>query len=188
MTFLQVFWLDDSLKRSARAYHDKHINKIIVESAQTICTALREMGVHLDVMYESTHKHSPIVKWLQKSISNIELLYSFMLVMESEAKSRFGRQETHKSINVMNKVFDRIMFDKSYSHSVVTQPPFCADDEFKIEDEDGNVDVIASYRNYYLNDKIYGHKWKTDSLPDWLENCESIQYDEDKGYYVCQEK
>lgn len=56
---MNIFYLDDDIETCARYHCDKHVIKMILESAQILCTVL--WINQIPAPYRSTHKHHPCV-------------------------------------------------------------------------------------------------------------------------------
>lgn len=49
-------------------------------------------------------------------------------------------------------------------------PPFCGPDKYRLDDSDP-LNIVESYRSYYLGEKVQGNRWTQHDklqLPDWL--------------------
>ena len=55
---MNIFYLSHDPEEAAQYQYNKHVVKMILESAQLLCTAHRELG-NDDVPYKSTHKNHP---------------------------------------------------------------------------------------------------------------------------------
>lgn len=65
---MNIFVLDDDIEKCAEYHTDKHVVKMILESAQMLCTAVWSMGV--EAPYKDTHKNHGCNVWVRKSLSN----------------------------------------------------------------------------------------------------------------------
>ena len=68
---MNIFVLDLDVKKCAEYHVDKHVVKMILESAQLLC------GVHhivspdnVNIPYKLSHKNHPCSIWTRKSLSN----------------------------------------------------------------------------------------------------------------------
>jgi len=140
---MNIFFLDFDTKKCAKYHCDKHVVKMILETAQLLC------GVHHmtpqvtpQVPYKLSHKNHPCAIWTRESLSNYLYLCDLGLELCKEYTYRYGKR--HKSQDViewclMNKPD---IVDKDF-----TTPPKGMPDEYKVGD------VIQSYRNYYVGAK-----------------------------------
>ena len=59
---MNIFAVDESPKASAQDLCDAHVVKMILESAQILCTVHDLHGKWKDWMYKPTHRHHPSVR------------------------------------------------------------------------------------------------------------------------------
>ena len=142
---MNIFYLSSCPEKAAQYQYNKHVVKMILESAQLLCTAHNLLdGSDADVPYKSTHKNHPSAVWARQSSANYSWLYFHMLALGDEYTKRYGRQ--HLTITKCKKVLGRTpggIFNTGF-----TQPPQCMPDEYKVEG-----DSVAAYWNYYENEK-----------------------------------
>ena len=60
-SIMNIFILDKDPKTAAEYHCDKHVLKMILETAQMLCTAHWETGGQAP--YRATHKNHPCTKW-----------------------------------------------------------------------------------------------------------------------------
>ena len=65
---MNIFMLHQEPQIAAQYHCDKHVVKMILESAQLLCTALNEAGVPMP--YRVTHKNHPCSIWVRESRAN----------------------------------------------------------------------------------------------------------------------
>ena len=103
---MNIFCLDKDPVKAAQMMCDKHIVKMLLESAQLMCTAHRELDVSCNIMpnidkmlYKSTHKNHPSAKWVRESAYNYIWLYRHWVAMNDEYKLRYNKKVNHKSFD-----------------------------------------------------------------------------------------
>jgi hypothetical protein len=153
---MNIFFLDFDTKKCAEYHCDKHVVKMILETAQLLC------GVHhmsgSDAPYKLSHKNHPCAIWSRTSLSNYLYLCDLGLELCKEYTYRYGKR--HKSQDIIEWCLD----NKPNIHDIdFTTPPLAMGDEYKV----GN-DVIESYRNYYREAKKSFAIWKNRSTPSWF--------------------
>ncbi len=153
---MNIFFLDFNTKKCAEYHCDKHVVKMILETAQLLC------GVHWvigsEAPYKLSHKNHPCAIWTRSSLSNYLYLCDLGLELCKEYTYRYDKK--HKSQDVI----EWCLVNKPNIHDVdFTAPPLAMGEEFKI----GN-DVIESYRNYYIEGKKTIVSWKNRPIPDWF--------------------
>lgn len=152
---MNIFILDKDIKKCARYHCDKHVVKMILESAQILCTASNLAG--LITPYRSTHNKHPCVIWAQKSIQNWRWLRKLAFALNEEYKFRFKHIENHKAYEIVAK-----LQEPPLPNIGLTEHPQAMPDIYKIP---GNP--IQAYRNYYVGMKKPFATWKRRRRPRW---------------------
>ena len=142
---MNVFYLDHDPVKAAQYHNDKHCVKMVTETAQLLCNALRHRGWDEDWMYRMSHKHHPCSLWTI-DWNNFNWLCQLGLALSDEYTYRFGK--IHKSQAIIEKCYD-VMKESHYLHSDHETPALAMPDEYK------DKDPVIAYRNYYLGDKQY---------------------------------
>ena len=96
---MNIFVLDENPIRAAEMMCDKHIPKMVVESAQMMASALRRHGATDEDMpltksgtpYKGGYKHHPCTVWAGDSDTNFLWLANHAIVLCQEYKKRFGK-------------------------------------------------------------------------------------------------
>ena len=150
---MNIFVLHKDPTTAAKMACDKHVVKMILETAQMLCTAGIARG-H-DMPYGATHKKHPCTLWAGKSKGNWDWLIQHGLALCAEYTTRYGK--VHKSQRIIEYCRDiDIHFD---NHSMT---PFAQ----AMPEEYKNECPVTAYRAYYHGEKAYFAKWKTQA-PDW---------------------
>ena len=172
---MNIFILDWDVKKCTQYHVDKHVVKMILETAQLLC------GVHHvtdevttkyrtstnQVPYKLSHKNHPCAIWARKSLSNYLYLCELGLELSKEYTHRYGKR--HKSEMV---ILWCIMNKPNIPNIGFTEPAKAMPDEFKVDS------VVESYRNYYMGAKSDLAAWKNREKPFWFEKKElNLQYD-----------
>jgi hypothetical protein len=153
---MNIFFLDFDTKKCAQYHCDKHVVKMILETAQLLCGTHWVIGN--EAPYKLSHKNHPCSIWVRESLSNYLYLCDLGLELCKEYTYRYGKR--HKSQDVI----EWCLINKPNIQDVdFTSPPLAMGDEFKI----GN-DVIESYRNYYKESKSKIVSWKNREKPEWF--------------------
>ena len=146
---MNIFYLHRDPKKAARYQYNKHVVKMILESAQMLCTAHHHYDENTDVPYKKAHYNHPSTKWIRQSDEHYDWLYNHMLELGNEYTKRYGRE--HLSITKCKW----ILWERPYGipSNGFTQPPQAMPDESKIHV------VFKLYWNYYIGEKVYiAHK------------------------------
>jgi len=136
---MNIFYLSDCPKEAAVQQHNKHVVKMILESAQMLCTAHHECGPEKEGLYKRTHTNHPSAVWVRQSTSHYQWLYNHMLELGEEYTRRYHR--THLTITKMKKLLATPPVD--VPEAGFTPPPQCMPDEYKVDN------TVEAYQNYY---------------------------------------
>ena len=139
---MNIFYLHSCPDRSARLMYNKHVVKMILESAQLLCTAHRELG-NDNVPYKATHKNHPSAVWTRSDANHYQWVYLHMMALGREYTRRYGRK--HLTIEKCEEALADLPPNIPINKFV--QPPQCMPDEYK------SADTVEAYWNYYIGDK-----------------------------------
>lgn len=87
---MNIFILDNDVSKCAMYHCDKHVVKMILESAQMLSTVIRESGI--DCGYKITHLNHPCTIWTRESLSNWKWLRNLVEALNQEYKFRFEKK------------------------------------------------------------------------------------------------
>jgi len=62
---MNIFYLDKDPVKAAQLQYNKHVVKMILESAQMLCTAHHVHGNPDDVPYKQAHLNHPSTMWVR---------------------------------------------------------------------------------------------------------------------------
>ena len=153
---MNIFILDSDIGKCARYHADRHVVKMILESAQMLCTVVNENGG--ESPYRSTHTRHPCTLWAGESLSNWKWLRSLALALNGEYRYRFGKDIDHESAAVVRKLEPPPIPDKG-----LTEYPQAMPDEYRIP---GNA--VKAYRRYYVGEKSAIVNWTRRKTPRWF--------------------
>ena len=155
---MNIFYLSDCPQEAAESHNDKHCVKMILESAQMLSTAHRELdGDVPDILYKSTHKNHPSTIWTRSSKQHYDWLYRLFRQLSAEYTLRYGK--FHKTWNKLGKILETA--PKNIKNNGWVDPPQCMPDHCK------KPDTIDAYRYYYLTEKASFSTWKYSQQPTW---------------------
>ena len=143
---MNIFYLDKCPVKAAQYQYNKHVVKMILESAQMLCTAHHCYGDKdqvENVPYKQAHLNHPSTIWTRRSKSTYMWLYNHMMALGNEYTKRYGK--THLSIT---KCKDFLAIPPRHIQGDDwCQPPQAMPDEYKTECS------IQAYWNYYIGEK-----------------------------------
>jgi hypothetical protein len=155
---MNIFVLDTDIETCAHYHCDRHVNKMILESVQILCTVLNGRG--LATPYRSTHVKHPCVKWVDRSYDNFLWLADLADALNREYRYRYGKDRDHASISVLQDI-RHYQFE---SHGL-TEFAQAMPDQYKVS---GNA--VAAYRAFYRGEKHSFATWTRRPAPDWWDN------------------
>jgi hypothetical protein len=143
---MNIFYLHKDPAEAAKLQYNKHVVKMILESAQMLCTAHHHYGNGDKVPYKKAHYNHPSTIWVRENAYNYLWLYRHMLALGFEYTKRYGKQHLTitKCYDPLFRLPPGIPVPKPLTH---TQPPQAMPDEYKDECS------LQAYWNYYINDK-----------------------------------
>lgn len=137
---MNIFYLDKNPAKAAEMQCDKHIVKMILETAQLLSTAHYELDGESPA-YKPTHKNHPSAIWVRSRASHYLWAYKHMLELGREYTRRYGK--THKTIREHSTALKKLPKALQYDCSVFIEPPQCMPDECKHDD------TVIAYLTYY---------------------------------------
>jgi len=144
---MNIFYLHRDPVKAAVVQYNKHVVKMILESAQMLCTAHHCYGSSeqkTNVPYRQAHLNHPSTIWARKSISTYMWLYDHMIALGKEYTKRYGKE--HLTIIKCREFLSIPPKDiQGYNWS---EPPQCMPDEYKVDN-----DAVTAYWNYYEKEK-----------------------------------
>ena len=177
---MNIFYVDHDPMDAAQALVDKHVVKMILESAQLLSTAHRVLdGIEIEgksqsgrkakrwilpdaregIIYTATHINHPSAVWCRISVQNYDWLVDHFFALMREYTHRYNKQ--HKCYGEISYTLQSP--PKNLKDWDWTPMPSCMAEEYIISE-----DPIINYRNYYREGKKNLHKWTNRSAPSWL--------------------
>ena len=158
---MNIFILSRSPRRAAQHHGDKHVVKMILETAQLLYTAhwlTHPERLH-EGAYKKTHANHPCAIWARATLQNYMWLCALGFWLCREYTFRYGK--THKTEA-------RILW-------LITHPPDLPDAgptpfAQAMPDEYRHDDPVVAYRTYYLQNKVRQRgivSYTKRSAPEW---------------------
>lgn len=187
---MNIFVLDESPVTSAQMMCDKHIPKMIVESAQMLSTAHRMLDgqqiskpsksgkrtvkgyVHpnrnLDAtLYHAVHHYHPCTVWTMETKANYDWHFQHFLALSDEFVYRFGKK--HLTAEKLSEVLKAAPINISDGGLTEFPQAMRAFPECMVE---GNP--IQAYRNYYHFTKHFAKWQRGRAAPYWWEGYKGV--------------
>ena len=154
---MNIFILDKEVEKCAEYHCDKHVIKMILESAQMLSAVVRLNG-H-DIGYKLTHKNHPCTIWARESLSNYNWLVRLTRLLNYEYRYRYDKDVNHKSYDLVKTLPTPKIPDIGLTAFAQAMP-----DQYK------NENVVKAYRDYYINEKSNFLTWTKRKKPTWINN------------------
>jgi len=175
---MNIFVLDKNPKKAAKEHCDKHVVKMIVESAQMLSTAHRildgtpvkkpsksgkTMQWHYeltdereDKLYKAVHAKHPCTIWTMESNENYNWHWDLFNALCDEYIHRY--KKVHKTDYLLRGAL--LQLPKNIPHCKMTPFRQAMFEECKQED------TVQAYRTYY-HAKTFKMAWTNRNTPDW---------------------
>lgn len=147
---MNIFYLHRDPVKAAEIQYNKHVVKMILESAQMLSTAHHHYADILGydksyIPYKKAHYNHPSTIWARQNSRQYYWLFHHMLALGNEYRQRYDK--IHLSITkcfipLQNCPVGMPLFEN------FTEPPQCMPDKYKVPG-----DSVAAYWNYYINEK-----------------------------------
>ncbi len=154
---MNIFVLDQDPKVCAKYHNNKHVVKMILETAQLLCGVHHMVESKIEIPYKLSHKNHPCSIWARECIENYVWLCDLGMELCLEYTYRYGK--THKSQDVLEWCITNLPDIPEIGYT--TEHPKAMPDECKTDD------VVESYRRYYMMEKKSFCVWKGRSIPEW---------------------
>lgn len=176
---MNIFVLDYNPQVAAEYHCDKHVVKMILESAQILCAVHRKVYLKAmkkqstpyemehgliaerlikEIPYKLTHANHPCTIWAGTSRSNYLWLTQLAEHLNNEYKFRFNHEVNHKSYDVIANLQHIELPDIGLTRFAEAMPEYC-----KISDC-----TVMNYREYYRKEKSHILKYTNTQTPDWI--------------------
>ena len=181
---MNIFYLDRDPVKAAQMMVDKHVIKMILESAQMLCSAKRKLDgtpyyaktkngrkikrYRLEnpneeaIIYKAGWLNHPSTQWVMKSAYNYRWLYNHMMALNEEYKKRYNKNVDHVSIQKLKDLLKEPPKNANLN-AIGTDATPAMPDECIVPG-----DSVASYRKYYIMKKNRFATWKQPAVvPQW---------------------
>ena len=171
---MNIFYLDECPDKAARLQYNKHVVKMILESAQMLCVAHHVYGNSNDVPYKEVHLNHPSTRWTRLCRANYMWLYNHMIALGNEYTKRYGK--THLTITKCKDFLAKP--PQNLPGGEFTQPPQAMPDIFKRDC------AIHAYWLYYVYDKAHICNTAKEKLYDYGYIKNTFGYSDDLSRYT----
>ena len=100
---MNIFYLNKSFRQTAKDHCDKHVVKMILETAQLLSTAHRvldgdEYADRVN-LYKATHKNHPSAVWVRSNKEAYDWTYMLLVQLCKEYTKRYNKE--HKTARLI---------------------------------------------------------------------------------------
>ena len=179
---MNIFHVDTDPEICAKQMCDKHVCKMVVETAQLLSTTHRVVdGIEYKdktksnrnikrwfypekemetKLYKACHVNHPSTIWTRESTSNYAWLYTHFIALCDEYTHRYGKvhKSDRKLRNILSKTPQKLLESEV---TELTEFKQCMPDYCK------RKDPVEAYRFYYMNEKKHFAKWTKRNIPSW---------------------
>ena len=161
---MNIFYLDSDPYVCASLYGDKHVCKMIVETAQMLSTAWHVLSPETDNshLYKPTHISHPCSLWIRENSANYQWAYELLKALCAEFYTR--RSKRHATERLLAPLQEKP--DLPFALEP-TAPALAMPEELKCSDP------VQSYRRYYrkkYQEGIVNYNWSAQrSAPEWID-------------------
>lgn len=153
---MNIFVLDYDPALAAKYHCDKHVVKMVLETAQLLSNVCHLHG--LPSPYKPTHIKHPCTLWAAESDIHYGWLWRLGKELAAEYTRRYGKR--HKSEDVIDQLCP--------VDGLKSIRPFSWPSSYLEDCKRG--DPVESYRAYYQIHKAYMCTWKNTEVPYWFKN------------------
>jgi|TARA_R110000824_G_scaffold319152_1_gene506260 hypothetical protein len=178
---MNIFALSSDPFESAQMMCDKHVVKMIVETAQLLSTAHRVLdgesytdktsnGRNIQrwrltnamesQLYKATHVNHPSAAWARESTSNYIWLFSHFEGLCNEYTERYNK--IHLTDDRLRSILSYIPVNIRRGN--LTSIPQTMPDKYK------SSHYVDAYRRYYIGEKSGFAKWTKRQAPNWIDD------------------
>jgi len=171
---VNIFFLDENPQKAAQSLCDKHVVKMVLETAQMCSTAVQQ-SFQLDPLpstYKPAYVNHPMTLWVGEKWDNMNWALNHGVAIAKEYTHRYGR--IHKSQKVLEDIAEHYFPVLDWPHAFrISTPPLCMPDVCKegMRDDIGwlhSVRFVDAYRLYYNEYKRPFAKYTKRERPEWL--------------------
>jgi hypothetical protein len=158
---MNIFYLDKDPIIAAQMSCDKHVVKMILESAQMLSTTHRVLDgdEYADKvgLYKLAHKNHPSTIWVRSSSKHYKWLYDHMIALMEEYTYRYGKHHATERLIEPLRIEPWLIPNNGF-----VDPPQCMPEILK------GKDTVLAYQTYYILEKSGFAKWSKREIPAWF--------------------
>lgn len=184
---MNIFYLHKTTEKAALYHCDKHVPKMILETAQMLSTAKRllcKKSYHqaLDKagIYQTAYENHPSTRWVRTSVHNYTWAYCLYLDLCTQYRNRFGKIHSAEKLRPELGNLPAPSSDHQFFSNPWSEPPLCMPDQYK-----DAPSCVEAYRAYYFFEKQSFASWErcAKGMPAWFKSRLELQREVRKGEF-----
>ena len=170
---MNIFVLDKDVNNCAKYLCDIHLNKMVVEHTQMLTNCYSKESLLTGPKTQSgnirkySHYNHPASIWTRQTLGNFKWLWNYTEAMIDERMIRGFSDH-------FCKVFTDWVYDRKPDNIVNIDSEELTPFYLAVPEQYKQKDPVESYRQYYINDKVYNKsgkfmlKYTNRELPYWF--------------------
>lgn len=155
---MNIFFTNYSPETCAQEHVDKHVVKMVLETAQLLSGAVQQaVGRPIDGLYRPTHMNHPCARWVRTNHDNFRWTVRLGIALGREFEHRYGK--VHKSTAV---ILQAMKYGCYLNNGPTTLPPRAMPMEFNAAPT-----AVEAYRLYVAARKSHLASWTKRDKPWW---------------------
>lgn len=189
---MNIFYLDKKTEKAAQYHCDKHVPKMVVETAQMLSTAKRLLcdassypahyyhALEAGGVYKAAYENHPSTRWVRMSVHNYTWAYCLFLDLCTQYRDRFGKIHSAEALRAELGILPNPVEGHSFYSTEWSEPPLCMPDQYK-----DAPSCIEAYRAYYFFEKQHFASWERSrkGMPAWFKSRLKLQQAVKKGEF-----
>lgn len=152
---MNIFVLELNPYLAAKYHCDKHVVKMIVETAQILSSVhYAYSSPHTSEIYKKTHYNHPCCIWARKTRQNYLWTLNLLKGLFLEYTKRY--KKIHKTERLLKYLEDCPIKNGKLTSFAQAMP-----EQYR------SSNVVEAYRNYYKGEKSKFAKWNYSEAPEW---------------------
>lgn len=180
---MNIFYLDEEVKKCAQYHCDSHVVKMITEYSQMLSTAHRYLDGTMqedrssgrlkkkwiikdpnlsNLLMEAAHVNHPSTRWVRSNIKYYNYLRILLKKLLDEYDYRYGKDGKYKRSREIIKLSPPKNISKAICLPVSKTIPLAMPIKYQQDNR------VEAYREFYRKDKTTLLKWTKRDKPDWI--------------------
>lgn len=161
---MNIFFLHYDPVAAATLHVDKHVVKMVLETAQLLSTAHHvldgpEIISSLPNLYQPTHVNHPCAVWVRSGDLPYQWTAALLRELCREYTHRYGKIHKVQASGLLDTLLAHV--PRNIPQDTWTDPPQAMPVEYQRES------TVDAYRAYYVNAKAHLHAWRNRPVPVW---------------------